>query len=54
MVIHDVEKVALAYDKILVWKDAVGLQAIPFGGYESRQPSVRSLLDRVNRAHELD
>ena len=51
MIIHSVENLPAALDKIVIWSDGRdGLQCIPFGGYETRQESVLSLLEaRLNR-----
>jgi len=55
MIIHSVENLPAALDKIVIWSDGRdGLQCIPFGGYETRQESVLSLLEAAERDHPLD
>jgi len=55
MIIHRTDELPAAHDKIVVWSDGrSGLQCVPFGGYETRQESVLSLLEAAERDHTLD
>src|SRR3954453_7478339 len=45
MIIHRTDDFPAALHKIVIWSDGSdGLECIPFGGYETRQESVLSLL----------
>jgi hypothetical protein len=55
MIIHDVDGLPAAHDKIAVWCDGrTGLHCVAFGGYETRQDSVVSLLEAAERQRSLD
>lgn len=50
MIIHTTEEIPALIDKILIWSDGRnGLQCVPFGGYETRQDAVLSLLEAAAR-----
>jgi hypothetical protein len=54
MIIHRAEELPAAHDKIVIWSDAqTGLHGVPFGGYETRQESVLTLLELTERAHRV-
>ena len=50
MIIHNFDGLPAAHDKIAVWCDGrSGLHGVAFGGYETRQDSVLSLLEAAER-----
>jgi hypothetical protein len=54
MIIHSTEELPAALDKIVIWSDGRnGLECVPFGGYETRQQSVLSLLEAAERQHPV-
>jgi len=55
MIIHSTDELPAAHDKIVIWNDGRnGLHGVAFGGYETRQESVLSLLEAAERAHPVD
>jgi hypothetical protein len=55
MIIHSTEELPAALDKMVIWSDGRnGLECVAFGGYETRQQSVLSLLEAAERNHPVD